>query len=54
MYKIIWTLTAELTFAEEVDFIYVKWNSKQVNQFISLVEKQIKLLAYGLINGKNL
>ena len=52
MFKIIWTLTAELTFAEEVDFIYTKWNSKQVNRFINLVENQIKLLGSGLINGK--
>jgi len=36
-YTIIWQPTALNTYVEEVDFIFLKWNFKEVQKFQNLV-----------------
>lgn len=43
--KILWTNLADTTFEDEIDFILHKWNSKEAEKFIDLVEKFEKALA---------
>ncbi len=45
IYKIEWTFRAELSFFEEAQFIFEKWNIYEVNKFESLVEKELKRLS---------
>ncbi|WP_299676259.1 hypothetical protein [uncultured Dokdonia sp.] len=53
MYKIEWTLRAELTYEAEINFILLKeWPFKEVEKFIALVEDKIQLLRAGTITGK--
>lgn len=44
-YKIIWQPTANTTFYEEIDFIFLKWNSKEVLKFIDLVKTNLVRLS---------
>ena len=44
MFLISWTALAEISYAEEADFILKKWNYKEVNDFGILVENQLKLI----------
>ena len=37
MYSIHWSKLAEITFSEEMDFIFEKWNQKEVDKFGLLV-----------------
>ena len=37
--KIVWTETAELTYKAELDFILKKWNVKERNKFILLIDE---------------
>ena len=43
-YKIIWQPNSELTFQDEIDFIFRKWNIKEVQNFINLVFENLKRL----------
>ena len=38
MYSIHWSKLAEITFSEEMDFIFEKWNQKEVDKFGLLVQ----------------
>lgn len=38
MYSIHWSKLAEITFSEEIDFIFEKWNQKEVDRFGLLVQ----------------
>ena len=52
MFAINWTLNAELTFLEEIEFISKKWQTKQIEKFVDLVDNRIKDLSSGIIEGK--
>ncbi len=52
MYRIDWTLGAELTYKKEIEFILSKWSIKEVQKFIELVEDKIKTLSSGTMTGK--
>lgn len=51
--KIVWTKTAELTFHAEMEFILKKWNLKQVEKFINLVDDIIDQLKKFPLLGKH-
>ena len=57
-FKVEWTFLAEITYFNEMDFIYKKWNLKQVNIFEELVEKEISRLSInpeiGTLKNNNL
>ena len=40
-YKIIWQPNSVITFEEEIDFIFRKWNYKEVNNFQELVVENL-------------
>lgn len=50
--KIVWTETASLSFAEELDFIFRKWGNKEVEKFINLSEEFLQILKSGRVEGK--
>ena len=50
--KIKWSETARLTYAEELDFIYLKWGNKEVENFINLSDCFLKTLSTGTFEGK--
>lgn len=47
-----WTSTANVSINEEVEFILVKWNLKEVNKFIKLVDDFTKSLSENPYLGK--
>ena len=50
--KIVWSKEAKLTYFKELEFINLKWNNKQVNIFIDLVDDFIKHLQSKTLIGK--
>jgi plasmid stabilization system protein ParE len=44
-YTIIWQPTALNTYVEEIDFVFLKWNFKEVEKFQILVEENLERLA---------
>ena len=51
-YKIVWVPLAIETFMEEIDFIYLKWNQKEVDDFVMLVDKNFKRLYINPLIGQ--
>lgn len=51
-YKIVWVPLAIETFMEEIDFIYLKWNQKEVDDFVMLVDKNLKRLSINPLIGQ--
>lgn len=55
-YTIIWQPTALNTYVEEVDFIFLKWNFKEVQKFQNLVIENLERLSknseIGIFNNK--
>jgi len=55
-YTIIWQPTALNTYVEEVDFIFLKWNFKEVQKFQDLVIENFERLSknpeIGIFNNK--
>ena len=51
-YKIIWQLNSEITYSEEIDYIYFKWNQKEVEKFQELVIENLKRLSINPLIGK--
>ena len=55
-YTIIWQPTALKTYVEEVDFIFLKWNFKEVQKFQDLVIENLERLSknpeIGIFNNK--
>lgn len=49
---VIWTKHAKFSFNEELEFIVKKWNEKEVEGFIQLVDDFIKKLKTGILQGK--
>ena len=44
-YKIKWLSNASLTYLDEIDFNFEKWNYKEVQKFILLVDENLKRLS---------
>lgn len=51
-YKIIWQLNSEITFFAEIDYIYFKWNHKEVEKFQKLVIENLDRLSINPLVGK--
>ncbi len=43
-FKIYWTSLAEISFADELEYIFKKWNVSEVGNFIVLTEEFFKIL----------
>ncbi|WP_310381502.1 hypothetical protein [Flavobacterium sp.] len=44
-YKIKWLIDSSISYQDEIDFIYLKWNYKEVEKFILLVDENLKRLS---------
>ena len=53
MYSIHWSKLAEITFSEEMDFIFQKWNQKEVDKFGLLVQNCLQSISENPKIGKN-
>ncbi len=57
-YKIDWTFSALNSYEEEIDFIYFKWNLKEVLKFEKLVNIELDRLSknptLGILKKKNI
>ena len=51
MYSIIWSILAEITFAEEIEFIFKKWNQVEVDKFDDLVQENFKRISKNPLIG---
>ncbi len=51
-YKILWQLNSEITYSDEIDYIYLKWNHKEVEKFQELVIENLKRLSINPLIGK--
>lgn len=52
IFKIIWTITAVNSYHEEIDYIYFKWNLKEVLKFENLVNNEITRISINPLIGK--
>lgn len=52
IFHVEWTPSAQVSFLDEVDFIYLKWNYKEVLKFQDLVEIETARLAINPEIGK--
>lgn len=50
--NVIWTPTAELSYAKELDKISKKWSINEIIDFMNLVDDFVKKLESGIIEGK--
>jgi len=50
--QVVWGKNARLTYLDELDYIFKKWNYKEVKNFVNLVTDFIKNLESGVIQGK--
>lgn len=51
-YNIVWVPLAVETYMEEIDFIYLKWNQKEVDDFVMLVDENLKRLSINPLIGQ--
>jgi len=51
-YKIVWVPLAVETYMEEIVFIYLKWNQKEVDNFVMLVDDNLKRLSINPLIGQ--
>jgi len=51
-FKVHWTSLAKLTYAEEIEFIFLKWNYKQVDDFLKLTDDFLGKLVLNPYIGK--
>lgn len=51
-YKIVWVPLAVETYMEEIDFIFLKWNQKEVDDFVMLVNENLKRLSINPLIGQ--
>lgn len=51
-YKIVWVPLAVETYMEEIDFIFLKWNQKEVDAFVMLVDENLKRLSINPLIGQ--
>ena len=52
IYKVDWTFLAKTSYTEEIDFIYFKWNLKEVEKFEQLTNIEINRLSKNPKIGK--
>lgn len=52
IYSIYWTDLAKVSYEEELDFINYKWNLKEVEKFMDLVEHKLSLLSKDILQGR--
>ena len=52
VYKIVWVPLAVETYMEEIDFICLKWNQKEVDDFVILVDENLKRLSINPLIGQ--
>ncbi|HAH54626.1 MAG TPA: hypothetical protein DCM02_04895 [Flavobacterium sp.] len=56
IYKFKWQPNSEITYYEEIDFIFLKWNFKEVQKFQDLVIENLERLSknpeIGIFNNK--
>ncbi|WP_396163137.1 type II toxin-antitoxin system RelE/ParE family toxin [Flavobacterium sp.] len=50
--KVIWASTAKNSYYEEINFIYFKWNSREVVKFEKLVTEEIQRIISNPLIGK--
>ena len=51
IYQIIWQPNSEMSYYDEIDFIYRKWNHKEVQKFQDLVFENLKRLVENPLIG---
>ena len=51
-FKIEWTFLAEDSYLEEIEFVFFKWNKKEVEKFENLVENELKRISLNPKIGK--
>ena len=51
-YKVVWVPLAVETYMEEIDFIYLKLNQKEVDDFVILVDENLKRLSINPLIGQ--
>lgn len=51
-YKILWQYNYEITYLAEMDYIYFKWNQKEVEKFQELIRENLNRLSINLLLGK--
>lgn len=51
MYSIIWSTLAEITFADEIEFIFEKWNQVEVDKFDDLVRENLNRISKNPLIG---
>lgn len=51
-YKIEWTFLAEDSYIEEIEFVLLKWNEREVIKFENLVIKELKRISLNPKIGK--
>ncbi len=49
---IIWGKKAKVSYTEELEFILVKWNLKEVKKFTLLVNSKLEVLKTGKLEGR--
>lgn len=52
--RVNWTKTAEYTFNDELDYIFLKWGKNGVHDFVELVEGHVSILKSGILPGVKL
>lgn len=52
-YRVNWTLLAEESFSRELEFINLKWNTKEVLKFMEMVDDIVERLQSGIIEGSS-
>ena len=52
-YKVVWVPLAVETYMEEIDFIFLKWNQKEVDKFGLLVQNCLQSISENPKIGKN-
>jgi hypothetical protein len=48
-----WTNLAKKSYLEELDFIQLKWSSKEVETFVVIVNDYLENLSSGILQGKS-
>lgn len=52
LYTISWTDLADASYNKELEFIKLKWNTKQVLKFMDLVDNVLSNLESGILDGE--
>ncbi len=50
--EVVWSIESKFTYDKELEFIFEKWNNKEVVKFIQLVDEFVGKLEVGILKGK--